>query len=255
MVFVLIKIVYFREPPSPCKNLSLIDDGTCDMINFNEECIFDGKDCCPNPTGIGNSHCNPENLIKICNYDGGDCCDPQKVGNGICDSNHLNRICNYDGEDCCNSGDGKCDPHGLNPMCDMDEEWKDCSCDYQNLTRDGYCNVANNKSNCLFDDLDCSCSSSLLIDNGICNQDLFYLSGCNFDGNDCPCGASTSDWSCCSSSKPCTAGWGDCDIDSHCVGGATCGTDNCGSEFLFGFDCCVADVGLNHTLQGTCVYL
>ena len=109
------------------------------MINFNEECMFDGKDCCPNPTGIGNGHCNTENVIQMCNYDGGDCCS---------------------------SGDGKCDPSALNRMCDMDEEWNDCSCDYQNLIRDGHCNFANNKMNCLFDDYDCLCPDSLLV-NGV----------------------------------------------------------------------------------------
>ena len=53
------------------------------MVNFNEECEFDGTDCCPNPTAIGNGYCNPENLIKICNYDGGDCCESQRVNDGI----------------------------------------------------------------------------------------------------------------------------------------------------------------------------
>ena len=108
------------------------------MINFNEECKFDGKDCCPNPTAIGNGHCNTENLIKICNYDGGDCCNP---------------------------GDGKCETHGFNRMCDMKRELEeDCYCDYKNLTRDGHCNLANNKTNCLFDDFDCLCSNATLAD-------------------------------------------------------------------------------------------
>ena len=153
VLFFKIKIVYFREPPSPCKNLSLIDDGTCDMVNFNEECIFDGKDCCPNPTAIGNGHCNPENIIKICNYDGGDCCEPHKVDDGICDIGNLNR------------------------MCDIDGESKDCFCDYQNLTRDGHCNLANNKSNCLFDDFDCLCSNATFRE-GLyfdCEGSIFYL--------------------------------------------------------------------------------
>ena len=115
----------------------MINDGKCDLLNFNEECNFDGHDCCPNVNAIGNGHCNPENLIKLCNFDGGDCCNP---------------------------GDGKCDPKGFNRMCDVDGEWNDCSCDYKNLTRDGFCNIANNKSNCHFDDFDCLCANSTLID-------------------------------------------------------------------------------------------
>ena len=168
MVFVLIKIVYFREPPSPCKNLSLINDGMCDLINFNENCKFDGKDCCPNPTSIGNGHCDPENVIKLCNYDGHDCCNP---GDGKCNPYGFNRMCDFDKEweDCCELetvNDGFCDVGNLNRMCDLDGELHDCSCDYDNLTRDGICNPANNKSICLFDDYDCLCSKSTLV-NGV----------------------------------------------------------------------------------------
>ena len=129
-------------------------------MNFNEECNFDGKDCCPNPSAIGNGHCNPENTIQLCNFDGGDCCDYQKIRDGVCDENHLNR------------------------MCDSDSEMEDCSCDYKNLTRDGVCNLANNKSNCLFDDLDCLCPNTSLIDNGECDQEN-YNQNCLFDGEDC----------------------------------------------------------------------
>ena len=78
----------------------------------------------------------------MCNYDGGDCCEPERVNDGFCDVGNLNR------------------------MCDLDGELNDCSCDYENLTRDGICNPANNKSNCLFDNYDCLCSNSTLV-NGV----------------------------------------------------------------------------------------
>ena len=132
--------MYFREPPPKCKNLSLINDGKCDLAIFNEECQFDGNDCCSNTTAIGNGYCDIQNLNMICNYDGGDCCNLEKVE------------------------DGKCDPFHFNRMCEPNREWNDCSCDYANLTRDGYCNVANNKTNCLFDDFDCLCPNATLID-------------------------------------------------------------------------------------------
>ena len=134
-----------REPTPDCETYLLIDDGKCDLINFNEVCSYDGKDCCPNYHGIGNGYCDPDNVIKMCNYDGGDCCQPEKFNNGFCDVENLNRMCDFDGE--------------LN----------DCSCDYKNLTRDGYCNPANNKSNCLFDDYDCLCPNSTL-EHGIFTQ-------------------------------------------------------------------------------------
>ena len=120
----------------------MIGDGKCDLINFHEVCDYDGKDCCPNYHGIGNGFCDTENIIKMCNYDGGDCCELEKVNDGICDVRNLNR------------------------MCDIDGELNDCSCDYKNLTRDGHCNPANNKSNCLFDDYDCLCEGFTLV-NGI----------------------------------------------------------------------------------------
>ena len=90
---------HHSEPPSPCKNHSLIDDGKCDLVNFHEVCNFDGKDCCPNPSAIGNGYCNLENDILLCNNDGGDCCNHQKIMDGFCDPINLNRICDYDGDD------------------------------------------------------------------------------------------------------------------------------------------------------------
>ena len=68
-------------------------------------------------------------------------------------------------------------------MCQFDGE--DCLCDFKDLTRDGYCNHANNKSFCLFDLYDCiACPKSNLIDDGQCNLENFNQA-CNFDGADC----------------------------------------------------------------------
>ena len=129
------------------------------MVNFNEKCHFDGKDCCPNPTAIGNGLYNPENDNMFCNFDGGDGCLHQKVNDGFCDLHHLNRMCKFDRSD--------------------------CFCDFKNFTKDGHCNQANNKSFCLFDLHDCiDCPNSDLIGNGECNQET-YNQACNFDGTDC----------------------------------------------------------------------
>jgi len=38
---------------------------------------------------------------------------------------------------------------------------------------------------------------------------------------------SPSDWNFCTSAKPCDEGYGDCDNDSHCKSGLTCGNNNC----------------------------
>ena len=50
------------------------------------------------------------------------------------------------------------------------------------------------------------------------------------------------DWSCCTPSKPCNIGGGECDKHEDCVGNLVCGGDNCKSEFGYDWDsiadCC-----------------
>eukprot|EP00092_Neocalanus_flemingeri_P056790 GFUD01067371.1.p1 GENE.GFUD01067371.1~~GFUD01067371.1.p1 ORF type:complete len:257 (-),score=47.34 GFUD01067371.1:217-987(-) len=59
-----------------------------------------------------------------------------------------------------------------------------------------------------------------------------------------PGSGTSSDWSYCSNSSPCTAGHGDCDSDAQCAGSLTCGQDNC-KDFNSGAhrqaDCCIGD--------------
>ena len=74
-------------------------DGFCDDITNNQDCYFDGGDCCGscviriycsecicrdpeafvtpalNPL-LGNGYCNDEANNENCNFDGGDCCGP-----------------------------------------------------------------------------------------------------------------------------------------------------------------------------------
>ena len=50
------------------------------------------------------------------------------------------------------------------------------------------------------------------------------------------CNPSKNDWHCCSASKPCVNGQGDCDKDSDCYGNLVCGDNNCGRGKL---DCCM----------------
>ena len=55
-------------------------------------------------------------------------------------------------------------------------------------------------------------------------------------------GNSSFDWECCSSSRPCNVGGGDCNSDDDCAGESTCGNDNCKSYFGYDWpsssDCC-----------------
>ena len=40
-------------------------------------------------------------------------------------------------------------------------------------------------------------------------------------------GIPRTDWACCKPSEPCDVGMGDCDRDSDCMAGLTCGSNNC----------------------------
>merc|ERR1719328_750662 len=44
-------------------------------------------------------------------------------------------------------------------------------------------------------------------------------------------GVPTTDWSCCSSTRPCSLGQGDCNNDKECANGLKCGKDNCRKDF------------------------
>ena len=52
----------------------LIDDGYCDAVNNNEECKWDGGDCCGSNEKMSNFICNDESNTEECKWDGGDCC-------------------------------------------------------------------------------------------------------------------------------------------------------------------------------------
>ena len=63
-----------------------------------------------------------------------------------------------------------------------------------------------------------------------------FISSLIFTGCDDGSGGST----CCTSSRPCGAGEGDCDSDVDCAGNLQCGYDNCNAFFGFtsSYDCC-----------------
>ena len=74
---------------------------------------------------IGNGYCEEAMNNENCNFDGGDCCDPnantiycedcicyedlscngllELIGNGQCNDETNNAECNFDGGDCCGS--------------------------------------------------------------------------------------------------------------------------------------------------------
>ena len=81
-----------------CPNGELVDDGKCNDKTNNEDCFFDGDDCC--------GSCPNTELCTQCAYlrnlTGNGYSNPF-LGNGICDDETNTLECAYDGLDCCGS--------------------------------------------------------------------------------------------------------------------------------------------------------
>ena len=188
-----------------CLNHHLIGDGHCNDETNNADCEYDDGDCCKN--NVNSEHCTE----CIC-YHQESCAagvNHEWVGNGYCNDETNNADCNYDGGDCCGN-------------CVNVDHCSECEC-LGGVTGDGLHNA--------------------LFGNGYCNE-VTNNADCYYDGGDClVCGPSNSDWGCCTSSKPCGIGEGDCDSDSGCNGDLICGSDNCQSLYSgwssSTFDCCI----------------
>ena len=72
-----------------------IGDGNCDDETNNEDCLFDGGDCCgPN---VNKDFCT----LCVC-YEDLKCDAPMElIRNGFCNDESNKEGCNYDGGDCC----------------------------------------------------------------------------------------------------------------------------------------------------------
>ena len=65
-----------------------IGNGLCDDAANNQDCNYDGGECCVNLDVIGNGVCSDQTNNINCNYDGGD--SPDITLNGtVYFSNHL----------------------------------------------------------------------------------------------------------------------------------------------------------------------
>ena len=102
---------------------ALIGNNVCNEIANNQECNYDGGDCCSDKDKLGNGFCNDDTNTQACFYDGGDCCGSclvtdhcsvcqclsgfsdnnivnPLIGNGICNDEINIASCDYDGGDC-----------------------------------------------------------------------------------------------------------------------------------------------------------
>ena len=61
--------------------------------------------------------------------------------------------------------------------------------------------------------------------------------------SDSGCDVTTASASCCSADNPCYVDEGDCDSDSDCMAGLSCGDNNCPEGFPAEHDCCTGYAG------------
>ena len=76
--------------------IELIGNGVCNDEANNEECIYDGGDCCG--SCVVTEHCTECQCLG--GVDGIELSSPS-IGDGYCQDGNNNIECNYDGGDCC----------------------------------------------------------------------------------------------------------------------------------------------------------
>ena len=102
ILLIILCIILFWFLVPGCNNVALVGDGFCNDKTNNQDCNYDGGDCCVvnantntcsecvchfldscvvgyNPL-VGNGFCDDDTNIAECGYDGGDCLP----GNAIC---------------------------------------------------------------------------------------------------------------------------------------------------------------------------
>ena len=132
---------FCRDPTSDCIDpriemypnctegyIPYIQDGYCDNNNNNEECDYDGGDCCECTCNNGlENNCGANGFF--CRDPNSGCIDPRiqiypnctdgyipVIGDGRCDVENNHEGCDYDGGDCCQctcTYDHNCGLHGF----------------------------------------------------------------------------------------------------------------------------------------------
>ena len=154
-----------------------IGDAFCDYVNNNEECGYDGGDCCPctNYKSWSDDYF-PEILDIFCRDPSSGCLDPRvdiypnctdgvipDIGDGWCDVQNNNEGCRFDGGDCCDcarasneSSFSLCADPGAacyNPPAVTVQS--SCINGTIDFIGDGVCHADNNNKGCLYDGGDC----------------------------------------------------------------------------------------------------
>ena len=149
----------------------------CNHINNNEECAYDGGDCCPCTNyGSLSDDLVDERWDMLCRDPRSGCLDPRvdmyprctdgvipDIGDGWCDMVNNNKGCLFDGGDCCDctrasngSSFSLCaDPDAAcyNPTAATVQS--SCINGVMEFIGDGVCDAFNNNKGCLYDGGDC----------------------------------------------------------------------------------------------------
>ena len=110
-------MIFFRKYfSSDCQYSTLIKNGICNDESNNEDCNYDGGDCCG--VCITKDHCSECACIGGSpDIHASDGLANVLVGNGFCNDETNKEDCDYDGGDCCASNIQKdycseCSCHG-----------------------------------------------------------------------------------------------------------------------------------------------
>ncbi|CAM9510166.1 unnamed protein product, partial [Ectocarpus sp. 13 AM-2016] len=236
-------------------NFVQLADGDCDQINNNEECGYDGGDCCSctclddfyecGSNGFAcidpSAECVDDDDVTV---DMVENCDVRNIGDGQCDLDNNREECHYDGGDCCSctcqvpeddSGDdGSLCSESVVFACidpdapcvnddDITVDMVDTCGGYPVDFGDGWCDDDNNNEECGYDSGDC-CSCTCV--------DGTYE--CGIVGFDCVDPSAE-----CVDDGHLSAGVTDDCGDAGTVGDGYCDLDNNREECAYdGGDCC-----------------
>jgi len=107
-------------PIDNCAVPQWFGDGYCDDENNNEDCGFDGGDCCDNEMDGWDNYCQECECFEYfatTEDPTANCFAPHWIGDGYCDDDNNNADCGFDGGDCCD-----------NEMSGWDNYCSDCAC-------------------------------------------------------------------------------------------------------------------------------
>ena len=89
-------------PTDGCENAHLFGDGMCDDGNNNEECGWDGGDCCGEDANMSSCYvCQCLDHRELTDYGLDSGCNDEWRGDGYCDDCNNFAAYNYDDGDCC----------------------------------------------------------------------------------------------------------------------------------------------------------